>query len=287
MTETACAGHSFACEVEVASECGPVREENQDVAAAWRGADPTVALIVVDGMGGGAAGREAAEIVARCSLDVIRERVETAWPEALRRALFTAHEAVLAARRRLAPVDEGEKRQTMGATAILAIVEPAAPAPRLHLAHVGDSRAYLYRGSSLFRLTRDHSLVGRLVQDGLLSEAEALVHPDANVVLRAIGQLGPLEPELQAAIPLADGDMVLLATDGLHGTLPDLQIQRCLSASASPQEVCTSLLSAALAARSQDNITVGCLRVASDCARRRPTRVERGAPQPGSAPREE
>jgi serine/threonine protein phosphatase PrpC len=278
---------AFEYEVEMVSECGPVREENQDVAAAWRGADPNVALVVVDGMGGAAGGREAAEIVARRSLEVIRERAEAAWPEVLSRALIVAHDAVLAAGRERARVDEGEQQRGMGATAVLAIVEAAAPGPRLHVAHVGDSRAYLFRGTSLFRLTRDHSLVGRLVADGLLSEEEALGHPDANVVLRALGQLGPLDPELQGGIPLAGGDMVLLATDGLHGVVSDARIRRCLAGAASPLEACQRLLAAALAAHSQDNITIGCLRVAADPVRRRPTRVEVGAPQRGSAPGED
>jgi serine/threonine protein phosphatase PrpC len=266
-------------EVNVLSVCGPAREENQDAAIAWRGDDGQTVLIVADGMGGHAAGREAAEIVVRVALDVLRqEQGEGRRSDAgLHHAFAAAQEAVRAAQ--AAGAGAGNVTLGMGATAVMAVVADGPGSPVLHLAHAGDSRAYLYRGSSLIRLTSDHSLVGQLVRDGLLREEEAFGHPDSNVVQMAIGQDGPLDPEVQLPLSLNAGDRVLLSSDGLHGALPDPEIAAVLARSGSALESCQDLLDAALAARSQDNITIGCLRLAPDPERRRITRIE-SVPRP-------
>jgi serine/threonine protein phosphatase PrpC len=260
-------------EVCVVSECGPVRQENQDAAAAWRGDHTEVALVVADGMGGHAAGREAAEIAVRRSLDSIRDREPGPWDDVLRSAVAHAHEGVLAAVRDGQRNGDGSVRTGMGTTLVLAVVE-LAPAPSLHVTHVGDSRAYLFRGTSLYRLTRDHSPVGRMVADGLLDEDEAFGHPDSNVIERAVGQSQPLTAELQAAVALEAGDLAVLTTDGLHGVVPDAEIRQVLIAARSASAACEQLVAAAFHAGSQDNVTVGCLRLIADRPRRRPTRVE-------------
>jgi PPM family protein phosphatase len=255
----------LSCDVHVLSVCGPVRSENEDAAVAWRGEEGEWALIVSDGMGGHAAGREAAEIVVRTCLDAIRHRTSQSWEEVFTAAVEAAQAAVLDASR--------PGRSAMGATAALAVLEAGASAPRLHVAHVGDSRVYLYRGRSLYRLTEDHSLVARMVRDGLLSEDEAFGHPDSNVIQRAIGQEGPLEPDVQEPTEIDPGDVVLVCSDGLHGALPDDAIRKVIAGSGDAAEICRNLLAAALEAGSQDNVTIGCARVAPGPPRRRPTRV--------------
>lgn len=253
------------CEVHVVSVCGPVREENQDAGIAWRGEGNEVAVIVSDGMGGHAAGREAAEIVIRVGLEAIRARVAGSWETVFQEAIQAAQSAVRETARGLGG--------SMGATAAFALVDGLPDAPVLHIAHVGDSRVYLYRGRSLYRLTGDHSLVAQMVRDGLLREEEAFGHPDSNVIQRAIGQEKPLEAEIQRPVPLDPGDVVLVTSDGLHGALPDERIGEVLQESRTAEEICQDLLAAALAASSQDNITIGCIRVVPDGAKRRPTRV--------------
>jgi protein phosphatase len=255
----------LSCEVHVLSVCGPVRTENQDAAVAWRGEDGELALIVSDGMGGHTAGREAAEIVVRACLDTIRQRASQSWEEVFASAVESAQASVLDASR--------PGRSPMGATAALAVLEAGSPSPRLHVAHVGDSRVYLYRGRSLYRLTEDHSLVARMVRDGLLNEDEAFGHPDSNVIQRAIGQEGPLEAEVQSPTGLDPGDVVLVCSDGLHGAIPDDGIREVIAGSGDAEEICRNLLAAALEAGSQDNITIGCARVAPGRSRRRSTRV--------------
>ena len=259
--------------MNVLSVCGPVREENQDAAVAWRREGGEAVLIVDDGMGGYASGREAAEIVVRVALDALRSGADegrSAWDALLRQAFAAAQKAVQEAQE--ASAERGGKE--MGATAVMAVIAAGPHGPVLHLGHVGDSRAYLYRGRSLLRLTADHSLVGQMVRDGWLREEEAFGHPDSNVVQRAIGQRGPLAPDLQPPLPLAPGDLVLLSSDGLHGALPDAEISAVVERSGVTPEACQSLLDAALAAHSQDNITIGCLRLAPDSGGRRITRVE-------------
>ena len=268
--------------MNVLSVCGPVRDENQDAAVAWRREGSEAVLIVADGMGGYASGREAAEIVVRVALDALRSGADEGrqtWDALLGHAFAAAQKAVLAAQEAGADGVGAE----MGATAVMAVIGAGPHSPVLHLAHVGDSRAYLYRGRSLLRLTADHSLVGQMVRDGWLREEEAFGHPDSNVVQRAIGQRAPLTPELQPPLPLAPGDLVLLASDGLHGALPDAEIAAVIERSGAALETCQNLLDAALAAHSQDNVTIGCIRLAPGSVGRRITRVEAVPPPPEGA----
>lgn len=249
------------------SVCGPARKENQDAGIAWQGDDGAVALIVSDGMGGHAAGREAAEIVIRTCSDSVRGRnAATLWKEALATALYAAHAAVLTAQ-------ASPEHQGMGATAALALLVPGDSAFYLHLAHVGDSRVYLQRGRSLFRLTTDHSLVAQMVSDGMIREDEAFGHPDSNVLHRAIGQQASFEPDTQEPILLEAGDLVLVCSDGLHGSVPDETICRIIAASGGAEATCRNLLAAAIELGSLDDITASCCRLPALRGRRRRTRV--------------
>jgi protein phosphatase len=244
-------------EVHVLSVCGPVREENQDAGVVWRSEQGDLAVIVADGMGGHSGGREAAEIVVRTCLESLRNRGEVGWEDALRSAIGAAQQAVLQAARG----GGASGHATMGSTVALAVLDRPSAAPRLHVAHVGDSRVYLYRGRSLYRLTEDHSLVGQMVRDGLLREDEAFGHPDSNVIQRAVGQAGPLEPEVQEPLSLDVWDAVLLCSDGVHSVLPDAAIGEIVGRYRSAEEICRNLLAAALEAGSQDNVTIGCARI--------------------------
>jgi PPM family protein phosphatase len=258
------------CDVHLVSVCGPAREENQDAGVVWRGGAGEVALVVSDGMGGHVAGREAAERVVRECLAALRRRaVPAPWEQVLGEAIARAHEAVREATR------NGHQGAAMGATVALAMIDSSQGGPRLHVAHVGDSRVYLYRGRSLYRLTSDHSVVAQMVRDGLLSEGEAFGHPDSNIIQRAIGQDGSLEPEVQESIVLEDGDLVLVSSDGLHSVVSDPELAEVIGeADSTAEAVCEALLEAALAAGSKDNVTIGCARLPRWRRERRPTRVQ-------------
>jgi PPM family protein phosphatase len=254
-----------ATDFHLLSTCGPVRAENQDAGSAWRGPADEVGLVVSDGMGGHARGREAAHLVVRECLGTLRSRDDDEpWETTFARAVGRAHGAVR---------DAGDGSGTaMGATVALAVVQARDGRPWLHLAHVGDSRVYLYRGRSLYRLTADHSLVERMVRDGLLDETEAFHHPDRNVLQRAIGQEDPPEPEIAEALPLQDRDLVLVSSDGLHGALPEPELAAEIARGGDAAAVCRALLDAALEAGSDDNVTVGCARIGALRRPRRPTR---------------
>lgn len=127
---------------------------------------------------------------------------------------------------------------------------------RLFMGHVGDSRAYLLRvGQPVRQLTKDHSLVSRLIEMGQLTEAEAAVHPQRNVLYRAIGQGVTLEIDV-STYALESGDRLLLCSDGLWGMLEEAEMWRLIQDAATPQQACMHLVEAANAAGGNDNITV-------------------------------
>ncbi len=257
--------YTDAIDLGVASACGPVRRENEDAALAWRGRRGEIFVIVSDGMGGHASGREAAEIAVRACSESIRNHDGQPWHRVLRDAIELAHWRVLKAA-------ETRSGSSMGATVVLGSIDSSVSPPVLNLAHVGDSRAYLCRGNSIYRLTSDHSLVNQLVRDGYLTEEEAFGHPDNNVIQRALGQSAPLEPEVHEPMTLEDGDTLLLSSDGLHGVVTDAEILRVVRRSASCEDACESLLEAALEAGSDDNVSVACVGLPKSRRRPRPTR---------------
>ena len=104
----------------------------------------------------------------------------------------------------------------MGTTTTAAYVTPDA----VVIAHVGDSRAYLFRDGDLIRLTRDHSLVEELVARGKLTEEQAEAHPQRSVITRALGPEPNVEVDIEA-FPARDGDLFLLCSDGLTSMVPE------------------------------------------------------------------
>jgi protein phosphatase len=125
---------------------------------------------------------------------------------------------------------------------------------RAYLAHVGDSRAYLYYNQELRQITRDHSYVDKLVELGQISAEAAAVHPQRNVLYRAVGQGEQLEIDIHL-LDLPGGSRLLLCSDGLWGMLSDNIIQAVLASAHTPQEACQELIAAANEAGGRDNIT--------------------------------
>lgn len=127
---------------------------------------------------------------------------------------------------------------------------------RLFMGHVGDSRAYMLRVDQPARqLTKDHSLVNRLMEMGQLTEEEAAVHPQRNVLYRAIGQGATLEVDV-FTYALEPGDRLLLCSDGLWGAVDEAEIWRLIQEATTPQQACVQLVAAANAAGGNDNISV-------------------------------
>ena len=142
-------------------------------------------------------------------------------------------------------------RQGMGTTVTAALVGDGS----VSFAHVGDSRAYLLRGDSIERLTRDHTLVDELVRQGRITEEQAAVHPQRSIITRALG------PEAEVAVDtftveVEDGDTLLMCSDGLTGMLDDRSILATVRDSASLQGATKALVRKANEAGGRDNITV-------------------------------
>ena len=132
---------------------------------------------------------------------------------------------------------------------------------QLSYGHVGDSRLYLIRGSVISQITDDHSLVGRMVRQGLITEAAAAMHPQRNVLTAALGMDSAVPVDVsETPVPLEPGDVLLLSTDGLHGLVTDGELRAAAEAS-SPADACRTLVNLAKERGGFDNITVQIVRV--------------------------
>jgi len=245
--------------VGVAQHVGRVRTHNEDVLLDFTGElagleyMPHFGLFVVaDGMGGHALGELASSIAART---VAREALNHILPfllanpdsdterpsplDIMEQAMNAANQAVFAG------VPEGG-----GTTLTCALLI----GEQVVLSHVGDSRAYLITPDNFEQLTRDHSLVQRLQELGQLSAAEAAVHPQRNVLYRAVGQGDGLEVDVESH-RLPPGGSLLLCSDGLWGLVPNDRIQTLVRQAPSLQAACEALVAAANTAGGPDNIT--------------------------------
>lgn len=217
----------------------------------------TTVFAVADGMGGHQAGEIASEEAVKplAELDGRTFDEPDAATEALREAIRAANRSV---------VDKAEANSEysgMGTTLTAVMVRDG----RLHLAHVGDSRAYLLRSDEeLNQLTTDHTLVEQLVQEGRLSRDEVSTHPQRSVITRAIGVEREVEVDTLPPLVLEAGDQVLLCSDGLSGPVDDSEIAEILMSVHDGDEAVDRLLHAANSRGGPDNITVVLLRVEAE-----------------------
>lgn len=212
---------------------------------------------VADGMGGHLAGEVASaaalELIEALDGEVFASSVDAATALADAVAAANTHVMNLAAKN---PQFRG-----MGTTLTAVLAEGV----RLHVAHVGDSRAYLLRNDTLSQLTIDHTLVQQLVDDGQITEQEAAKHPQRSVITRALG-IAPAVDIDTLTITLAPHDTVLLCSDGLTGVVNDDTIIRTLRSAASPTQAIDALIAKANANGGPDNITVLVLTYEDDTA---------------------
>jgi protein phosphatase len=239
------------------TDVGRKRKGNEDSLVA----NPEQRLFVVaDGMGGHAAG----EVASKVAVDSISEFVqltsgdeEITWPfglddtisydgNRLKTAIRFANRKVLEATK--------EKSEYEGmATTVAAVLVDGSTA---NLAHVGDSRVYLFREGELSQLTSDHSWVNEQLQSGIISAEQARTHPLRNVVTRALGGRADLQVEM-GAHPIKSGDLLLLCSDGLTTMVPDEHIARLLNdAEGDADKAAETLVAEANARGGEDNITV-------------------------------
>jgi len=214
-------------------------------------------VVIADGMGGRNGGEVASHLAAEVIRDVYLQADANGNGQADPRSVLVegfqqAHQAILS----MASA-EFELRG-MGTTCCAAILKNGL----MYYAHIGDSRIYLIRDGVALPLTEDHSLVARMVRDGLLTEEQAKNHNNRNVLTAALGidsesVSGDFPPEPQALIP---GDVIAMCTDGLHGLVSDEEIASTISHQ-SMREACKELVGWAKVRGGPDNITMQLVKV--------------------------
>ena len=189
------------------------RSENQD-SFGWADTPRGYLVTVCDGMGGGPGGKTASTIAVREITDfIMNASKEEEISNILIKAIRKANMAILEAG------NENPSLRGMGSTAtVLLITEDCA-----YTAHVGDSRIYQLRGREKVFRTFDHSMVFEMVEQGIITEEQARLSAQSNVITRALGIRNELEVEVHA-IPYEKGDRFLLCSDGIHGSLPEKQL---------------------------------------------------------------
>ncbi len=238
--------------ISAASDRGSVRERNEDYYGIF---DPEtekvresrgVLVVVTDGMGGHFSGEEASRMVVEVMGDIYY-----ADSEKKKDAVETLDLAFREANRRVFNHVGNGRNGTAGTTCTAVALFPDS----YNIAHAGDSRAYLVRDGKIEQLTRDHSLVGEMVEKGLIDREEAVKHPRRNVLTRAVGLRHEVAPDIEKGISFREGDKILLCSDGLFSMVPEDEIGSIVERNA-PKEACGKLVEAAISYGGDDNITV-------------------------------
>lgn len=209
-------------------------------------------FMIADGMGGYEYGEVASSMAARAASEHILAKIflpqvdpdgvlpEESVHEIIETSIMKAQQLV-------------KKRAPGGGTTLTAAVIIG---DQVTIGHVGDSRAYFFHPDGRIELlTQDHSLVHRLVELGQITEEEALVHPNRNVLYRALGQPEPLKPDLHS-YSMPHPGYLLLCSDGLWGSIVDNEIFQIVKNARTPSIACKNLIDAANNAGGVDNISV-------------------------------
>jgi serine/threonine protein phosphatase PrpC len=243
-----------------ATHVGRVRRRNEDSALVITTASlgdaalpPYGLFIVADGMGGHSEGQQASQMAARI---VARDVMGKIFPPFLNigasepsQPVQVILESSLQAANWEVQTSNPESGTTLTAALVLG--------ERLYVAHVGDSRAYLIRDgdSPMELLTLDHSFVQRLQDTGQITAEEAAIHPQRNILYRAIGQGERLEVDTFSR-PFPRPSWLLLCSDGLWGVVGEAAMRAAVTLAATPQQACDELIEAALSSGGPDNISV-------------------------------
>jgi serine/threonine protein phosphatase PrpC len=211
---------------------------------------PFVLLAVADGMGGQGHGQEASQLAVQSLVEYVSHSLcagQTAredWLSLLQAGVQHANQAIY---------ERNEQQQTaMGTTMTVVLVSETTA----YVAHVGDSRLYLYHEpAGLIQITRDHSVVAMLVAEGTIAPDDIYTHPRRNQIYRSLGDVVRIEVDA-SVVPLTAGDTILLCSDGLWEMVRDQQIAAILTTSmSSPSQTARALIQAALIGGGVDNIS--------------------------------
>lgn len=234
------------------TDIGIKREENQDSLYFPDASSQLKLFIVADGMGGYAGGKLASEIAKDAAVSYITKNLssnglpkETVF-NILRTSINFANTAILEKKK-----DLSSEYKNMGTTIAIALIYNNT----LFIAHVGDSRIYRLRKNIIRQLTKDHSYVENLVQDGTITREESFTHPQKNMLTKALGIDNFIEPTIKTK-GIQKGDILLLCSDGLTNMVRDDKIFKIISENIHDiKSVCNILITEANNAGGLDNST--------------------------------
>ena len=229
------------------TDIGLVRETNQDAFSFGSFDDGNCWAVVCDGMGGVSGGQVASEIC----IEKVSEAIKRSYRKGInvssaKNLLTTAINAANSAVFKEA--QENIELKGMGTTVVVVLVLGSIAV----VAHVGDSRAYLIN-DEINQITKDHSYVQLLIDTGKITEEEAKVHPDRNVITRAVGIEHVVDVEIDI-VDINDNDKLLICTDGLNGYVPDADILKIIKEYGDSST--EKLVETANNAGGRDNVTV-------------------------------
>jgi len=234
------------------SDKGNLRELNEDAYAYSYMKDGSFCVAIADGMGGHNCG----EIASRLAVDEtiaylsqIEGLKDTDFPTVLARAIQIANQKIIALSK------ESPAYNGMGTTIVLLLFFEQT----VHIAHVGDSRAYRVSQGEIIQLTKDHSYTEELVKIGYLKREEADKHPRKNVITKALGAFEGSEPDF-CAVDLLKDDMIILCTDGLTNMITNEEFADIVNKIKTPDRLCEKLLKTALKNGGRDNVTVAAIK---------------------------
>lgn len=231
------------------SDIGKAREINQDYYSIPKPEDNLQLFILADGMGGYNGGEIASSLATTSAKSYIEnnfdkiEHNKEAILELIKNAIEYANMVVFE-KSKQEPNLEG-----MGTTLDICFIYNN----KVYVGHVGDSRIYRIRGEIIRKLTKDHSYVQQLVEDGKITREEAEHHPKKNMLLKALGCTSMVEPDLRAR-NIETGDILLMCSDGLTNMVEEKEIYRVVREN--PETAAQVLVELANAAGGYDNITV-------------------------------
>lgn len=222
------------------------RKLNEDSCCAVTLDNGLTLLAVADGMGGHAAGDVASNMLIDALTEALSEVCCSDNAEAmLRRAIRNSNLSIFR------HASSKTECKGMGTTLVCAVINGT----HATIANVGDSRLYHFDGNTLHRVTKDHSLVQTLIDEGSITEEEAATHPMRNIITRAVGSAVYVDVDIYELDLNAD-DLLMLCSDGLYGSLNDEILCAILRQSSDLSDTCDELIDAAYSAGSRDNITV-------------------------------
>lgn len=230
------------------TDTGLVRDENQD-AYAVETIGPYMAAVVCDGMGGASGGRVASTIAVETVMRQLHLSLEDARGDQTlsQILLYGLSRANMAIRQR---AEEEPECRKMGTTLVCAVCTPA----QALVANIGDSRAYLLSDEGIRQISRDHSVVENMVENGEITAAQARCHPNRNLITRALGPDEHIRPDC-FTVDWHKDDYILLCTDGLVNTVSDQEILFEVLHEGQPDESLTRLLAVSKQRGAPDNVT--------------------------------